>query len=104
MTNSLYHKKSEQKPISLESLKTQSKSENVSIPKKDKSASEEDMNKLKNLIAEKKIEVEEREEIKENKIEEKKEEKIPEKKPEDIPIPPKPAEVPEEVLRKLLEE
>ncbi len=64
--------------ISLDALKNKIKEPTIS---KDRAASSEDMNKLKELISE----------------------KIEKAKEEAIPIPKKPKEVPEDVLRKILE-
>jgi CxxC-x17-CxxC domain-containing protein len=76
-------------PISLDALKDKMKTANqVSMPNKDRAASSEDMNKLKNLIQEK--------------VETKKEE-APAPTPAPIPQKPITKEVPEDVLRKILE-
>ncbi|MFA5931814.1 MAG: type IV secretion system DNA-binding domain-containing protein [Candidatus Paceibacterota bacterium] len=87
-------------PVSLDSLKDKIKEEDKKLARpsggnfssyNDRSAGADEMNKLKNLISEK--------------IETKKEEVAPAPAPTPIPIPQKPAtkEVPEDVLRKVLE-
>ena len=90
-------------PLSLSSLKT--KEDILSpVPIKDKSASIEEMNKLKNIIFEKTENIKIIEKKEETKEELKKEENPPQNKTKASPIGLQPREVPEDVLRKILEE
>jgi CxxC-x17-CxxC domain-containing protein len=82
-------------PISLDSLKNKIKevAKEPTPASKDRAATPEDMNKLKNLIQEKV----------QTQIETPPPQNIPTPPPASAPVPKKPPEVPEDVLRKVLE-